>query len=265
VPNRCKCEASPCAAAEVHAQGMIAAGCAGRARHPGRRRSTRSSRARMGSRSTTRRRRVPAEVRGNGQFYRIAGQGLRPARWCSVLHAERDSGRSNTAVADATAWRDSTCRSCGISKAERSRRCRQRNMQLEPVVRLGQEPAMTIRRIEPGPRMSQAVVHGGIAYLAGQVGAPAPASPSRPARCSRRSTAAGRGRLDKSRILTGDDLARRHRHVRRDELGVGHLGRSRPTRLRAPPARASSRRPSTRWRSSSRQPALKPLCRRVPW
>ena len=31
---------------------------------------------------------------------------------------------------------------------------------------------MTLRRIEPGPRMSQAVVHGGIAYLAGQVGAP---------------------------------------------------------------------------------------------
>ena len=31
---------------------------------------------------------------------------------------------------------------------------------------------MTIRRIEPGKRMSQAVVHGGVAYLAGQVGAP---------------------------------------------------------------------------------------------
>ena len=31
---------------------------------------------------------------------------------------------------------------------------------------------MTIRRIEPGSRMSQAVVHNGIAYLAGQVGAP---------------------------------------------------------------------------------------------
>ena len=29
-----------------------------------------------------------------------------------------------------------------------------------------------ITRIEPGPRMSQAVVHNGIAYLAGQVGAP---------------------------------------------------------------------------------------------
>lgn len=29
-----------------------------------------------------------------------------------------------------------------------------------------------ITRIEPGPRMSQAVVHNGVAYLAGQVGAP---------------------------------------------------------------------------------------------
>ena len=29
-----------------------------------------------------------------------------------------------------------------------------------------------IIRIEPGPRMSAAVVHGGIAHLAGQVGAP---------------------------------------------------------------------------------------------
>jgi enamine deaminase RidA (YjgF/YER057c/UK114 family) len=31
---------------------------------------------------------------------------------------------------------------------------------------------MTIRRIEAGPRMSQAVVHGDTVYLAGQVGAP---------------------------------------------------------------------------------------------
>jgi enamine deaminase RidA (YjgF/YER057c/UK114 family) len=31
---------------------------------------------------------------------------------------------------------------------------------------------MSIRRIEPGPRMSQAVVHGDTVYLAGQVGAP---------------------------------------------------------------------------------------------
>ncbi|WP_126173401.1 RidA family protein [Altericroceibacterium xinjiangense] len=31
---------------------------------------------------------------------------------------------------------------------------------------------MSIRRIEPGPRMCQAVVHGNTVYLAGQVGAP---------------------------------------------------------------------------------------------
>jgi enamine deaminase RidA (YjgF/YER057c/UK114 family) len=31
---------------------------------------------------------------------------------------------------------------------------------------------MSIRRIEPGPRMSQAVIHGHTVYLAGQVGAP---------------------------------------------------------------------------------------------
>ena len=31
---------------------------------------------------------------------------------------------------------------------------------------------MSIRRIEAGTRMSQAVVHGGTVYLAGQVGAP---------------------------------------------------------------------------------------------
>lgn len=31
---------------------------------------------------------------------------------------------------------------------------------------------MTIRRLHPGPRMSQAVIHNGLVYLAGQVGAP---------------------------------------------------------------------------------------------
>lgn len=31
---------------------------------------------------------------------------------------------------------------------------------------------MTIRRIESGPRMSQAVIHGSTVYLAGQVGKP---------------------------------------------------------------------------------------------
>lgn len=31
---------------------------------------------------------------------------------------------------------------------------------------------MTIKRIESGARMSQAAIHGGIVYLAGQIGAP---------------------------------------------------------------------------------------------
>mgnify|MGYP001306880469 CR=1 FL=1 len=31
---------------------------------------------------------------------------------------------------------------------------------------------MTIQRFHSGPRMSQAVIHGGLVYLAGQVGAP---------------------------------------------------------------------------------------------
>ena len=31
---------------------------------------------------------------------------------------------------------------------------------------------MNITRLDPGPRMSQAVVHGGTVYLAGQVGTP---------------------------------------------------------------------------------------------
>ena len=31
---------------------------------------------------------------------------------------------------------------------------------------------MSIQRLHSGPRMSQAVIHGGIVYLAGQVGAP---------------------------------------------------------------------------------------------
>jgi len=31
---------------------------------------------------------------------------------------------------------------------------------------------MSIQRLYSGPRMSQAVIHGGIVYLAGQVGAP---------------------------------------------------------------------------------------------
>ena len=62
---------------------------------------------------------------------------------------------------------------------------------------------MSIRRIEPGPRMSQAVIHGGVAYLAGQVGTPGESVASQTravlAQVDRLLAEAGSG---KSRILT---------------------------------------------------------------
>ena len=49
---------------------------------------------------------------------------------------------------------------------------------------------MPLKRIEPGKRMSAAVIHGGKVYLAGFVAEAAPASrsTSRPRTCCRRST-----------------------------------------------------------------------------
>jgi enamine deaminase RidA (YjgF/YER057c/UK114 family) len=37
------------------------------------------------------------------------------------------------------------------------------------ISRLNRSYSMSIKRLHPGPRMSQAVIHGGVAYLAGQV------------------------------------------------------------------------------------------------
>jgi len=60
-----------------------------------------------------------------------------------------------------------------------------------------------ITRIETGPRMSQAVIHNGLAYLAGQVGAPGASVGDQTkavlAEVDRLLAAAG---TDKSRILT---------------------------------------------------------------
>lgn len=62
---------------------------------------------------------------------------------------------------------------------------------------------MTIRRIEPGPRMCQAVVHGNTVYLAGQVGAPGESTAAQTAavleQIDRLLAEAG---SDKSRILS---------------------------------------------------------------
>lgn len=60
-----------------------------------------------------------------------------------------------------------------------------------------------IKRINPGPRMSEAVIHNGVAYLAGQVGAP-----GQPVADQTRAVLAEVDRIlalcgtDKSRILT---------------------------------------------------------------
>lgn len=70
-----------------------------------------------------------------------------------------------------------------------------------------------ITRIEPGPRMSQAVVHNGIAHLAGQVGAPGASVAEQTravlAEVDRLLAACG---TDKSRLLTAQiwlaDMAR---------------------------------------------------------
>ena len=60
-----------------------------------------------------------------------------------------------------------------------------------------------ITRIEPGPRMSAAVIHNGIAYLAGQVGAPGGSVTEQPqavlAEVDRLLAAAG---TSKARLLT---------------------------------------------------------------
>jgi enamine deaminase RidA (YjgF/YER057c/UK114 family) len=66
---------------------------------------------------------------------------------------------------------------------------------------------MSIRRIEVGPRMSQAVIHGGVAYLAGQVAADKPGASVTEqtknilARIDALLSAAG---TDKSRLLTAN-------------------------------------------------------------
>ena len=61
-----------------------------------------------------------------------------------------------------------------------------------------------IQRLQCGPRMSQAVVHGDTVYLAGQVAAdPAPTWPGRRGRSSRRSMRLlAEAGTDKTRILT---------------------------------------------------------------
>ena len=69
-----------------------------------------------------------------------------------------------------------------------------------------------IRRIEPGPRMSQAVIHGDTVWLAGQVGTPG------------ESVTAQTGAVYSYIPVDGERLDGR---LRRNEQGLGRLGRHR--------------------------------------
>jgi enamine deaminase RidA (YjgF/YER057c/UK114 family) len=60
--------------------------------------------------------------------------------------------------------------SCIAVDLRRGRACRKRSaLIIEPSSPFQGETDMPIKRLHAGPRMSQAVLHGGVAYLAGQV------------------------------------------------------------------------------------------------
>jgi hypothetical protein len=87
-----------------------------------------------------------------------------------------------------------------------------------------------VRRIDPGPRMSEASVHGGRVYLSGMI----PEDTSLDVTGQVKQALAEidallrKGGSDKSRILSAVNLAGRHRRLRRHEHGVGRLGRAGP-------------------------------------
>ena len=86
-----------------------------------------------------------------------------------------------------------------------------------------------ITRLEPGKRMSNAVIHNGTVYLAGQVGEPGDdvATQTRTVLAEiDRLLALGRLRQDPH--PDGADLAGRHLHLRPDERRLGRLGAAGP-------------------------------------
>jgi enamine deaminase RidA (YjgF/YER057c/UK114 family) len=90
---------------------------------------------------------------------------------------------------------------------------------------------MTIKRIEAGSRMSQAVIHGDTVYLAGQVALSN--SPGKPVgEQTRRSSASidrllGEAGTDKSKLLSAQIWLADIATVQRDERGVGRLAGAR--------------------------------------
>ena len=90
---------------------------------------------------------------------------------------------------------------------------------------------MALKRIEPGKRMSAAVIHGNKVYLAGFTPDTAlgksVAEQTKDVLTQIDATLKEAG-TDKTQDRQGQYLADRHQDLRRNELGVGRLGGSRP-------------------------------------
>ncbi len=93
---------------------------------------------------------------------------------------------------------------------------------------------MTIKRIQTGPRMSQAVIHNKTVYLAGQVAAGATVTIQTREILATIDALLAEAKTDKSRLLVGDHLAHGHGHFRGNERACGSRGWSRARHRRAP-------------------------------
>ena len=94
---------------------------------------------------------------------------------------------------------------------------------------------MTIKRIQTGPRMSQAVIHNKTVYLAGQVAPGASVTIQTREILAGHRCAIGGGGHRQGPVVVGDHLAHRHGHLRGNErrlAGVGGAGRNPGTRHR---------------------------------
>ena len=108
--------------------------------------------------------------------------------------------------------------------------CRDRHASFARAIILPQDSTMTIERRHVGKRLSELVVNrAGRAPPISPARSPTtrrPTSPARRSRCWRRSTPAGRSRQRQDADPVGDDLSARHGRFRRDERGVGSVGRA---------------------------------------
>jgi enamine deaminase RidA (YjgF/YER057c/UK114 family) len=111
---------------------------------------------------------------------------------------------------------------------------------------------MDIKRFETGPRMSQAVVHNGTVYLAGQVGEAGSDVTEQTkqalAEVDRLLALAG---TDKTRILSAQIWLADMADFLQDERRLGCLGAAGPHARPAPPANPSSPPRTTSSKSSS--------------